>query len=97
MKLSPIDIPKFSGAYEEWSAFHDIYIAMVHNNPRIDDIQRFFHLRSCLKGEVAQVIMYIETTAANYNIAWNSVEARYNNKSVSAIAHKRVVRYTGDK
>ncbi|CAI6374556.1 unnamed protein product [Macrosiphum euphorbiae] len=55
---------------------------MVHTNPRIDDIQRFFHLRSCLKGEAAQVIMYIETTAANYNIAWNSVEARYNNKKV---------------
>lgn len=89
MKLSPIDIPKFSGAYEEWSAFHDIYIAMVHNNPRIDDIQRFFHLRSCLKGEAAQVIMYIETTAANYNIAWNSVEARYNNKKVLVQSHTK--------
>eukprot|EP00102_Acyrthosiphon_pisum_P025333 XP_016662543.1 PREDICTED: uncharacterized protein LOC100573927 [Acyrthosiphon pisum] len=42
MKLAPIDIPTFSGAYEEWSAFHDIYEAMVHNNPPIDDIQRFF-------------------------------------------------------
>ncbi|KAL4103845.1 hypothetical protein QTP88_019180 [Uroleucon formosanum] len=89
MKLSSIDIPKFSGAYEEWSAFHDIYIAMVHNNARIDDIQRFFHLRSCLKGEAAQVIRYIETTAANYNIAWNSVEARYNNKKVLVQSHTK--------
>ncbi|KAL4152985.1 hypothetical protein QTP88_000818 [Uroleucon formosanum] len=89
IKLSPIDIPKFSGAYEEWSAFHDIYIAMVHNNARIDDIQRFFHLRSCLKGEAAQVIRYIETTAANYNIAWNSVEARYNNKKVLVQSHTK--------
>jgi hypothetical protein len=39
MKLAPIDVPTFSGAYEEWSAFHDIYIAMIHNNPGIDDIQ----------------------------------------------------------
>jgi len=82
MKLSPIDVPKFSGAYEECSAFHDIYMAMIHNNQGIDDIQRFFHLRSCLKDEAAQVIMYIETTAANYNVAWNSVVARYNNKKV---------------
>ncbi|XP_060846165.1 uncharacterized protein LOC132925818 [Rhopalosiphum padi] len=89
MKLAPIDVPKFSGAYEEWSAFHDIYIAMIHNNPGIDEIQRFFHLRSCLKDEAAQVIMYIETTAANYNVAWSSVVARYNNKKVLVQSHTK--------
>ncbi|XP_025193653.1 uncharacterized protein LOC112593474 [Melanaphis sacchari] len=89
LKLAPIDVPKFSGAYEEWSAFHDIYMAMIHNNPGIDDIQRFFHLRSCLKDEAAQVIMYIETTAANYNVAWNSVVSRYNNKKVLVQSHTK--------
>jgi len=33
--------------------------------------------------------MYIETTAENYNIAWNSVEARYNNKKVLAQSHTK--------
>jgi len=89
MKLAPIDVPKFSGAYEEWLAFHNIYIAMIHNNPGIDDIQRFFHLRSCLKDEATQVITYIETTAANYNVAWNSVVTRYNNKKVLVQSHTK--------
>lgn len=89
MKLAPIDVPKFSGTYEEWSAFQNIYVAMIHNNQGIDDIQRFFHLRSCLKDEAAQVIMYIETTAANYNVAWNSVVARYNNKKVLVQSHTK--------
>ncbi|XP_060841938.1 uncharacterized protein LOC132922439 [Rhopalosiphum padi] len=62
---------------------------MIHNNPGIDDIQRFFHLRSCLKDEAAQVIMYIETTAANYNVAWSSVVARYNNKKVLVRSHTK--------
>ncbi|KAF0704384.1 Uncharacterized protein FWK35_00035993, partial [Aphis craccivora] len=55
----------------------------------IDDIQRFFHLHSCLKDEAAQVIMYIETTAANYNVAWNSVVSRYNNKKVLVQSHTK--------
>lgn len=33
IQLSAIDVPKFSGAYEEWSEFYDIYTAMIHNNP----------------------------------------------------------------
>lgn len=82
IKLAVINVPIFTGAYENWSVFHDIFTAEIHNNPRIDDVERFIYLRWCLRKEAAQVIMYIEITAANYSVAWNSLVARYNHEKV---------------
>lgn len=89
IQLAAVNIPTFSGVYSEWPTFYDIFGALVHTNDRINDIQRFFHLRGSLSGEAAQVIQGIETTAANYSIAWESLIARYNNKKVLIQTHTR--------
>jgi len=89
IQLAAVNVPKFSGIYSEWPTFYDIFGALVHTNDRINDIQRFFHLRGSLSGEAAQVIQGIETTAANYSIAWESLTARYNNKKVLIQTHTR--------
>ncbi|XP_016664554.1 uncharacterized protein LOC107885426 [Acyrthosiphon pisum] len=89
IQLAAISLPTFSGIYSEWPTYYDIFGVMVHKNDRISDIQRFFHLRSSLSGEAAQVIQGIETTAANYSIAWESLIARYNNKKVLIQSHTR--------
>jgi len=88
IELAPINVSKFSGEYNELLVFQDIYIALIHNNPKIDNIQRFFHLLTSLSGEASQVNKYFETTAENYRIAWVSILARYNNqKSVDTILY----------
>ncbi|XP_060861787.1 uncharacterized protein LOC132938793 [Metopolophium dirhodum] len=90
IQLAAISLPTFSGIYNEWPTYYDIFGIMVHKNDRISDIQRFFHLRASLSGEAAQVIQGIETTAAaNYSIAWESLIARYNNKKVLIQSHTR--------
>ncbi|KAF0751198.1 Uncharacterized protein FWK35_00016915, partial [Aphis craccivora] len=89
IQLAAISLPTFSGIYSEWPTYYDIFGVMVHKNDRISDIQRFFHLRASLSGEAAQVIQGIETTAANYSIAWESLIARYNNKKVLIQSHTR--------
>jgi len=76
VKLAPLEIPQFSGAYTEWAAYHDIFSALVYNNDKISDIQKFFYLRSSLSGDAESVIRCLQTKADNYNAAWNSLIQR---------------------
>lgn len=42
VKLPEIKIPSFSGKYSEWQTFRDLFFGLVHENPLLDDAQRFF-------------------------------------------------------
>lgn len=55
MKLPPIAIPNFEGDYTTWVKYHDTFVAMIHNNEDLVDIQKFHYLISSLKGEALQV------------------------------------------
>lgn len=44
----------------------------------------FFYIHVCLCGEAAQVILFIEMTAANYSMTWNGMVGRYNNTKVQS-------------
>ncbi|KAF0702325.1 DUF1758 domain-containing protein [Aphis craccivora] len=91
VKLAPLEIPQFSGAYTEWAAYHDIFSALVYNNDKISDIQKFFYLRSSLSGDAESVIRCLQTTADNYNAAWNSLIQRYDNKKVLIQVHTQAI------
>jgi len=82
IKLAAIEIPRFTGVYTEWAAFYDIYMALIHDNKSMSDIQKFFYLRSCLSGDAEKVIHCLQTTAENYQVAWTSLIMRYDNKRV---------------
>lgn len=55
VKLAALQVPQFSGAYTDWAAFHDIFSALVHKNESLNDIQKFFYLRSSLAGDAESV------------------------------------------
>ncbi|XP_008180484.1 uncharacterized protein LOC103308595 [Acyrthosiphon pisum] len=82
IKLAAIEIPRFTGVYTEWAAFYDIYMALIHDNKLMSDIQKFFYLRSCLSGDAKKVIDCLQTTTENYQVAWTSLIMRYDNKRV---------------
>jgi len=48
--LAAIDIPKYSRVYSEWRSLFDIFMALVHNNDALGDVQKYFYLRSSLNG-----------------------------------------------
>ncbi|XP_063618731.1 uncharacterized protein LOC134791612 [Cydia splendana] len=83
-KLPPINLPSFSGDYQEWMHFKDLFISMVHNEPGLSDIHKHHYLRSSLKGEAEQVVRHFELTVANYAKAWNALVCRYSNDRVIA-------------
>jgi len=91
IKLAALEIPKFSGSYTEWAAFYDIYMALVHNNKTLTDVQKFFYLRSSLSGDAEKVIQCLQTTSENYGIAWEMLIVRYDNKKVLIQVHVKAL------
>lgn len=80
VKLPTIQLPKFGGSYEHWLEFHDTFSSLIHCNSEIDNINKFHYLRASLEGTAAVVIKSIEFSAKNYEIAWNLLCDRFNNK-----------------
>lgn len=82
VKLPTIKLPNFDGNYLKWLEFRDTFDSLIHSNDNIPDISKFHYLRSCLEGGAAVIIKSIELTNANYNVAWELLCDRYNNKNV---------------
>ncbi|XP_058814677.1 uncharacterized protein LOC131678501 [Topomyia yanbarensis] len=78
-KLPTISLPEFDGDYMQWLAFHDTFLALIHSNSEVPDIQKFHYLRAAVKGEAAQLIESIGISSANYSLAWQTLESRYSN------------------
>ncbi|XP_041976494.1 uncharacterized protein LOC121731205 [Aricia agestis] len=77
--LPQIDIPIFTGNYEQWPTFHDLYTEAIHNNKYITDAQKMQHLKCKVKGEAERIIQHLHISAENYEIAWEILNHRYNN------------------
>ena len=82
VKLPTIQISPFDGSYENWLTFHDTFNSLIDSDDSLSDIQKFHYLRSSLKGEAANLIQSLETSAVNYKTAWDLLNNRYQNKRV---------------
>ncbi|XP_031778430.1 uncharacterized protein LOC116416081 [Nasonia vitripennis] len=78
-KLPKINLPSFSGNYEDWASFRDNFRNMVHDLPRISDATQLQYLKMCLTGSAAELVKEIPTTNANYTSTWKALELRYHN------------------
>lgn len=81
-KLQAITLPQFSGSYEGWLQFYEIFRALVDQNPELSKIQKFYYLQSCLRREAVQVLHSLEICEDNYDKALDLLRERYENKRV---------------
>lgn len=81
LKLDRFTLPAFSGTLTEWIAFRDQYLDLIHENPEITPIMKFYQLRSYLSGKALDVINGFQISAADYEAAWNALRQRYDNKN----------------
>ena len=79
VKLPPIDLPSFSGRYEDWSSFEDLFTATIDKNQTISAAQKLQYLKSSLKGDPSNLIKSFQVTDNNYQEAWNLLKERYDN------------------
>lgn len=80
IKLPPINLPTFDGNFENWLFFRDSFQSIIHDDSSIVDINKFHYLRLSLKGQAADLLKSLELSANNYQVAWNLLIERYENK-----------------
>lgn len=87
IKLPTLKLPVFAGEYEEWMLFKDTFLSLIHENSKLTDVQKFQYLRSVLKDEALQVVSGLNTSASNYQIAWELLKQNYENKKLIINTH----------
>lgn len=95
VRLPTINLPKYSGVYQNWLEFRDTFFSLIHENQSISNIQKFHYLRASLEGEAALVIKSLEISAANYEVAWNALLDRYDNNKLLIHNHVKSL-FNGD-
>ena len=89
--LPRVNLPSFSGSYESWLGFHELFKSLVDDDKEIPDIGKLYHLKGCLRDEAAEVIASIELSSENYTVAWNLLKLRYDNRKTIRQAHVKAL------
>ncbi|XP_018392648.1 PREDICTED: uncharacterized protein LOC108771784 [Cyphomyrmex costatus] len=91
IRLPKLELPKFSGKYDEWCPFFDSFNSLIHVNASLSDIQRLQYLRASLTGDAAQIISALEISKANYAVAWSLLKDRYDNRCAIVQSHIKAI------
>ncbi|KMQ86917.1 gag-pol protein, partial [Lasius niger] len=78
--LPRIQLPTFSGRYEEWPAFRDLFQSLVIKDASVSGVERLHYLRTSVKGEAEQLIRNLPTTEENFTRAWSMMTEHYENR-----------------
>jgi len=90
LKLPEMQLPTFDGQLVNYQSFKETFKALVHNDVRLSAIQKFFYLKNCLKNtSISSEISSLELTEENYNLAWDLIISRYENKKALVNKHIR--------
>ncbi|KOB73239.1 Gag-pol polyprotein [Operophtera brumata] len=87
VRLPKIDLPHFSGGYQNWLEFKDTFLSLIHNSECIDNINKFHYLRASLQGSAALIIKNIDFKSDNYKIAWQLLCERFDNSRLLVNNH----------
>ncbi|CAG9105751.1 unnamed protein product [Plutella xylostella] len=84
IRLPKISIPTFSGKYDEWVTFRDLFDSLIRTNDSLDEVQKLHYLKGYLVGEAEQLVRHIPISRDNFEVCWKQLESRYNNKKYLA-------------
>lgn len=80
LSLPTIQMPCFAGHYHDWLEFRDTFSSLIHTDNSIPKINKFHYLRAALKDSAAVIIQSLDFSSDNYDVAWELLCDRYNNK-----------------
>ncbi|XP_062557878.1 uncharacterized protein LOC134222731 [Armigeres subalbatus] len=82
IKLPEVKLPTFSGCVSEWITFRDTFKSLIDSNLQLSPIDKMSYLVASLSKDARKVVESVEHTAANYPVAWNLLEKRFDNKKL---------------
>lgn len=93
LKLPACDTPPFEGGYSNWPAFRDIFQAVFINHTGLSQAQKLYHLRCKTRGEALQIVQRYDLVDKNFNLAWEALKDRYENKRI--LVHQQMKKFFG--
>lgn len=69
MPLPPVQLPTFGGGYANWADFYSVFTSIIDSHPDLSNIEKFQHLRSCLRDSALETIRSLEISNSNYEAA----------------------------
>lgn len=90
-RLPNLGLPCFKGEYNKWTQFKETFDTLIGKNPSLDDIQKFYYLLDTVEGDARNLLDSLEITRENYEVAWQLLENRFNNKPVIIQSHLRAI------
>ncbi|XP_011883660.1 PREDICTED: uncharacterized protein LOC105570820 [Vollenhovia emeryi] len=91
IRLPKLNLPSFSGKYDEWFPFYDSFNSIIHSNLSISKVQKLQYLKTSLTGEASNIISSLEISDINYEVAWNLLKERYDNKRIVVHTHIKAI------
>lgn len=91
LRLPRVDLPSFSGSFDEWIPFRNMFLSMIDQNAALPNVQKMQYLLSALKGEARDIVSALETSDNNYNEAWDMLRDRYDDCSLIVQKHVKAL------
>ena len=91
MKLPTINLPTFSGKYNEWLSFWDLFSAAVDSNASLSPVQKLHYLKTSCKDDGLRPIASLSLIADNYETAKQTLKARFENKRCIVREHLHLI------
>ncbi|XP_055623266.1 uncharacterized protein LOC129766702 [Toxorhynchites rutilus septentrionalis] len=82
--LPVFKIPSFDGSVKDWLGFRDAFQSMIAKDTTLSPIDKFNYLLSVVTREARTLVESIEVTTDNFDVAWEMLEQRFENKKVIA-------------
>lgn len=89
VKLPNINIPIFSGKYEDYRPFIELFNALIHSDTHLNRVQKLLYLKTVLRDEPLSMVNELPITDANYDVALDLLQKRYDIKLVTINCHIR--------
>lgn len=89
--LPTINLPTFSGSYNEWIPFRDLFKSLIHNKLELAQIQKLHYLKSCLAVEAAKTIESVSLTSEFHATAWDLLKKRYEKSRFIIESHVKLL------
>ncbi|KAI5752311.1 hypothetical protein M8J77_015778 [Diaphorina citri] len=81
VKLPALELPSFNGeSFSDWVIFYESFKSMIHSRTDISNAQKIQYLVSRLSGRALSSCAGIPATADNYEILFNHLVEKYNDK-----------------
>lgn len=89
LKLPKLDLPTFSGKYDEWLPFNNLFTARVHNNRNLDPVEKLHYLMGVVTGDAKLEIEKLIITDESYEIARDILDKQFNHPREVANTYMR--------